>query len=224
MRDYSDYLKKLPFYDNLSENEKRMIKEGWVLKAYKKGQIIYNSSDACLGHIYMCEGEVRAYVTSEEGREVTLFRLYPEDTCVLSASCVINQIKFDTQLVAASDVSMLTLNAGIFSALCEQNIHVKCYMYELLSTRFSRVMWAMQQIVFMKFDRRLAIFLTSEYERTGKKFIKMTHEQIAEHTNSAREVVARALKKLSNEGLVEYKRGCVTLKDLDALLLLAETR
>ena len=224
MRDYSDYLKRLPFYERLSESEKRMIEEGWSQKTYKKGQIIYNSNDACLGHIYLCEGEVRAYVTSEEGREITLFRLFSDDTCILSASCVLNQIKFDSQLIAVTDVSMLVLNSSIFNTLCEQNVYVKLYAYELLSSRFSSIMWAMQQIVFMKFDRRLAIFLVSEYKRTGKKTVKMTHEQIAEHTNSAREVVARTLKKLSNDSLIEYKRGCVTIKELEALSLLAETR
>lgn len=217
MNDLSPYLKKLPFYDNLTENEKALILSNWSQRSYKKGQLIYSSSDECLGHILVCSGTVRSYINSEEGREITLFRLSPDDTSVLSASCVITQISFDTQMTATSDVTLLVLNSGAFKRLTEQNVYVKCYMYELLARRFSSVMQTMQQIIFMGYDKRLAIFLLSELERTGRNEIKMTHEQIAEHTNSAREVVARMLKRFASEGVLEYRRGVITIKNSNAL-------
>lgn len=222
MNGLSQYLSKLPFCQHLSESEKALILSNWSQRNYKKGQLIYSSSDECLGHILMCSGTVRAYVNSEQGREITLFRLAPDDTCVLSASCVISQISFETQLTAVSDVSLLVLNSGVFKRLTEKNIYVKCYMYELLSKRFSSVMQTMQQIIFMGYDKRLAIFLLSELERTGKREIKMTHEQVAEYTNSAREVVARTLKRFASDGLLEYKRGAITVKNDAALRSLTE--
>ena len=75
----------------------------------------------------------------------------------------------------------------------------------------------MQQILFERFDRRLAGFLLEEYARTGSREILMTHEQIAAQVSSAREVVARTLKRFSADGLVEMKRGKLLLKDPNAL-------
>lgn len=210
-------LQKLPYYAHLTQEQKQMISDRWQIQTYKKGEIIHGCAEECLGQILMLKGSARTYILSEEGREITLFVLRPDDTCVLSASCVISQITFETQMVAEEDCEMLVLNSGVFFKLTEENIYVKCYMYELLTKRFSSVMWVMQEILFKGFDRRLAGFLIGEYERTGNPEIKMTHEQIAQHTNSVREVVARMLKRFSYDHLLNYKRGVITLTDIDGL-------
>ncbi len=211
------YLERLPYYAHLTETQKQTILNHWMKKSYKKGQIIHGFSEECLGQIFIVSGEARAYIISEDGREITLFTMTEFDTCVLSASCVISEITFDTQIVAQEDCEILVLGSGVFSKLTEENIYVKCYMYELLASRFSSVMFTMQQIIFKGFDRRLAAFLISEYKRTGSNEIKMTHEQIAIRTNSAREVVARMLKRFSADKLAEVKRGAVKLIDIKRL-------
>ncbi len=223
MNDLSLYLKKLPFYDHLTDGEKALIISNWSQRNYKKGQLIYSRSDECLGHVLMCSGTVRCYINSKEGREITLFCLSPDDTCVLSAACAITRLPFDTQMSAVSDASLLVINSGVFKRLAEQNVHVKCYMYELLTNHFSYAMGAMQQIIFMGYDKRLAVFLLSELEKSENHEIKMTHEQIAQYTNSAREVVARMLKRFSSDGIVEYRRGVVTVKNAGALKNLAKS-
>ena len=136
---------------------------------------------------------------------------------MLSASCVISQITFDTQLSAGADTAILVVPANIVDALAAQNIHLRCFLYELATKRFSDVMWAMQQIMFKGLDRRLAEFLLAEAERTGSNTIRMTHEQIAQHISSAREAVARMLKGFSEDGLVELRRGAITLRDKNSL-------
>jgi len=109
---------------------------------------------------------------------------------------------------------------GIVAALREQNLPVRCFLYELATQRFSDVMWAMQQILFKSLDRRLATFLLAEAGRTGSSTIRMTHEQIAQHISSAREAVARMLKSFSEDGLVALKRGEIVLRDVDGLMKL----
>ena len=107
--------------------------------------------------------------------------------------------------------------ANIVDALAAQNIHLRCFLYELATKRFSDVMWAMQQILFKGLDRRLAEFLLAEAARTGSDTIRMTHTQIAQHISSAREAVARMLKSFSEDGLVDLKRSAITLRDTDGL-------
>lgn len=213
-------LKGLPYWEDLTDSQQEMIGFHAVTREYKKGQLIHSGDKECLGMIQVLSGSVRTYILSEEGREITLFRLNKGECCVLSAACLMEAITFETQMAAAEDVELLIVPSRIFERLKEKNIYVRCFMYEMMMERFSATMWTMQEILFKGFDRRLASFLVKESERTGKTELRMTHEQIAEHTNSAREVVARMLKRFENEGLVEHKRGAVRIKDLEALKLM----
>ena len=210
-------LHQLPFWTKLTNMEREILLQGTFIRHYEKGSFVHSSDNECLGMLLILSGEIRTYLLSEEGRDVTLFRLYPGELCMLSASCVISQITFDTQMIADPDTEVLIIPANIIAALKEQNLHVRCFLYELATKRFSDVMWAMQQILFKGLDRRLAEFLLSEAARTGSDTIRMTHEQIAQHISSARETVARMLKRFAEDGLVELKRGAITLRDTDGL-------
>mgnify|MGYP004641203949 FL=1 len=210
-------LEQLPFWPSLSERERDMVRRSAVLRRYEKGALIHDGGNECLGMLLLLSGEIRTYLLSDEGREVTLYRLYAGDVCVLSASCVISQITFDTQISAQQETEVLIIPASIVAALREEDLSLRCLLYELATQRFSDVMWAMQQILFKGLDRRLAGFLLDEAERTGSSTIRMTHEQIAQHISSAREAVARMLKNFSEDGLVSLKRGAITLLDRSAL-------
>ena len=210
-------LNKLPFWASLTEQEKEILRKNAVIRRYEKGSFIHSSDRDCLGMLFIISGEIRTYILSDEGREITLFRLYPNDLCVLSASCVISQISFDTQMTARQDTEVLIIPPNITALLKEQNISVRCFLYEQATERFSEVMWAMQQILFKGLDQRLAAFLVEECERTNSNTVRMTHEQIARNISSAREAVARMLKQFTQDGLVELKRGEIIIKDTDGL-------
>ncbi len=210
-------LNKLPFWTSLTEQEKEILRKSAVIRRYEKGSFIHSSDRDCLGMLFIISGEIRTYILSDEGREITLFRLYPNDLCVLSASCVISQISFDTQMTARQDTEVLIIPPNITALLKEQNISVRCFLYEQATERFSEVMWAMQQILFKGLDQRLAAFLVEECERTNSNAVCMTHEQIARNISSAREAVARMLKQFTQDGLVELKRGEIIIKDTDGL-------
>lgn len=210
-------LNKLPFWTSLTEQEKEILRKSAVIRHYEKGSFIHSSDRDCLGMLFILSGEIRTYILSDEGREITLFRLYPNDLCVLSASCVISQISFDTQMTARQDTEVLIIPPNITTLLKEQNISVRCFLYEQATERFSEVMWAMQQILFKGLDQRLAAFLVEECERTNSNAVRMTHEQIARNISSAREAVARMLKQFTQDGLVELKRGEIIIKDTDGL-------
>ena len=210
-------LERLPFWKLLTDSEKELVQQNAVIRLYKKGTRVYSSERECLGILFVMQGEMRTYLLSEEGREVTLFRIYPNDLCVLSASCVISQISFDTQMSAQKDTEALIIPPNIVLLLKEKNLSVRCFLYELATKRFSDVMWAMQQILFKRLDQRLALFLMQESQRLGTDTIHMTHEQIAQQISSAREAVARMLKQFSEDGLVELKRGAIRLLDQKGL-------
>ena len=206
-----------PFWEHLEAAQKTALLEQARQVRYGSGQPVVSETSDCLGMLFILRGTLRIYLQAEDGRQITIYRLHTGEPCVLSASCVISQITFDTQMTAGMDTEVLIIPANVIAVLKEQNLHVRCFLYELATKRFSDVMWAMQQIMFKGLDRRLAEFLLAEAERTGSDTIRMTHEQIAQHISSAREAVARMLKSFSEDGLVELKRGAITLRDTGGL-------
>lgn len=213
---------KVPFWSKLSEGEKAAAQRGLTQHTYEKGAYILGFRDACLGMVYIQKGSIRVFITSEEGREVTLFHISEGECCVFSSACAIGGITLDVQMVAENEVELSAVHAGTVAELMESNIHFKCFVYELATARYSTVVWVMQQILFSHFDERMARLLLSLYEKTGNKTIRMTQEAMAQEVNSAREVVARMLRQFASDGWIELKRGAVVLKNLEALKNIAE--
>ena len=221
--DVSAAVARLPFYKDLSADEKDDVLRGSYFKSCKRGDVICGAGVECLGMIKVLSGEIRAFLLSEEGREVTLYKVAAGDVCVLSASCVLRHISFDTQMVVSRDCELLIVAAPTFKRVSETNLAVKCYVYEVTTERFSQVMWSMQQILFEKLDVRLARFLLEEADKNGKLVVYMTHDEIARQISSAREVVARMLKIFASDGLVDTaKRGEITIIDRPALESMAK--
>ena len=220
MTTLDEALQALPFWDNLTDEQKQTARSAARIVPYAKGEMIHSCTGECLGLIAVQTGKIRAYMTSEDGREIALYRLFEGDACVLAASCVIRQITFDVQLVADVDTELLVLNAHTFSLLSKQNVYVECCMYKLATERFSDVMWSMQQLLFTSFDKRLAQHLWDESQQ-GREPIRATHEQLAKDTGAVRETVTRMLRSFAEDGMVKLGRGTVTITDRDKMKKLA---
>lgn len=217
-KDDIKYLEEhLPYWERTSNEEKRLLTNGFEIIKYKKGEHLHSAGNECLGHMVIKKGELRVYMLSEEGRDVTLFRLPEGESCVLSASCVLSNITFEVLMDAEQDTEIYLLNVATFNKLTQENIHVENYMYKKAADRFSDVMWAMEQILFMSFDKRLAVFLHDEMVNTKSNKIMLTHEQIAKYIGSAREVVSRMLKSFETHGMLKLSRGTIEIIDKEVL-------
>lgn len=214
------YKEIFPFWEEISENDRDYICRHSVALTYPKGANIHDGTE-CSGVILVRSGSLRLYMMSDEGKDITLYRLHKGDMCMLSASCVLQTITFDVFVDAEEDSECYVISGPAFSAVSEHNPNIKIFSLETAVSRFSDVMWVMQQILFMSMDRRLAIFLSDEVARTGTDTISLTHEQIAKYMGSAREVVSRMLKYFANEGIVEVSRKGVKILDKKRLLDLA---
>lgn len=219
--DKSKYFEKLDFWSHLNDEEKQKFFCNTRAVNYKKGALVHSANDKCEGMIMIKNGHLRTYMLSETGKEVTLYRLFTDDICILSASCVLDSIAFDVFINAEEDTEVLITDASFFHNMAEENIRVQNFGYQLAVERFSDVMWAMQQILFMGIDKRLAIFLWDESLKAGSSRIYMTQERIASYIGSAREVVTRILKYFSDEGIIESFRGGIEIKDKEKLKKLA---
>lgn len=212
------------FWPHISPAEQALVLEKTQTLKYLKGTAVHTANNDCLGVLLIKSGELRVYMVSEEGREITLYRLFEGDVCVLSASCVLNSITFDVYIDAEMDSVLLQIPSKVFSDLSEKNIYVESFGYQISAQRFSDVMWAMQQILFMSFDQRLAIFLIDESVKTGSDTLTFTHEQVAKYTGSAREVVSRMLKYFVQEKIVQLSRGTIQILDKKKLRSITERK
>lgn len=216
------FITNLSFWEQLSDDEKYFLCSNAMPVKYPKGTTIHGGGEDCVGVLLIKSGQLRIYMLSEDGRDITLYRLFEGDVCILSASCVLEAITFDVFIDAEADTEVLLINSAVFRQLAERNIYVKCFGYQLSATRFSDVMWAMQQVLFMSADKRLAIFLIDELSKNGGDEIRLTHEQIARYMGSAREVVSRMLKYFAQEGIVTLSRGGLKIIDKAKLRSLAQ--
>ena len=214
------YAAIFPFWEKLGPNDKDLFCRSTGVSQYKKGTVIHGGNSECTGAVLVRTGCVRAYLLSEEGREITLYRLYPGDICMLSASCVLKSITFDVFVDAEEDSECLIINGNTFSEIADRNVYVENFALQTAVSRFSDIMWVLQQILFMSYDKRLAIFLWDEMAKTGQTTLKLTQEQIAKYTGSAREVVSRMLKYFAAEGIVEHSRGGIRILDKQKLRVL----
>jgi len=211
----------LPFWNKLTKKQQEELMASAREFSYDKGTLLHNGSLDCVGLFLVKQGQLRVYTISEEGRELTLYRLFERDICLLSASCMIRGLQFDVMVCAEEDTKVLHIPTSVYQKLMEESIIVANYTNELMASHFSEVMWLMDQIMNKKLDTRIAAFLMEESELRQQTKLSITHEQIANHLGSVREVVTRMLKHFQNEGLVKLGRGSIELLNIDSLNELA---
>lgn len=210
-----------PFWSKLTDTQQEMLQETASPMHFSAGDIVHTGSGECTGLFVVQSGRLRAYTLSDVGKELTLYRLLSRDICLFSASCMMNSIAFDIILSAEVDTDVFVIPSDIYKSLMDQSAAVAGYTNELMASRFSDVMWLMDQLLNRKLDSRLAAFLLEERSLSDSDTLPFTHERIAAHLGSAREVVTRMLKYFQTEQLVHLERGSVTLTDIDRLYEIA---
>lgn len=210
-----------PVWNNLEESDRDALNAAAIDRNFLKGEILHRSSEECTGLILVRSGQLRAYTVSSEGKEITLYRLLDRDICLFSASCIINSISFDITLSAEKDTAVTVVAADVYKRIMKKSAPLSNFTNEIMASRFSDVMWLVEQIMWKSFDKRLAEFLMEESNIEDSLTLKITHETIGNHLGSPREVVTRMLKYFAGEGLVSLSRGTVTLSDPVRLAALA---
>ncbi|WP_124066623.1 Crp/Fnr family transcriptional regulator [Clostridium sp. E02] len=210
----------LPFWNKLTEKQKEKLLQKTREVTFEKGTLVH-SGDDCIGFLLVTGGQLRAFMISDEGRELTLYRLLDRDICLFSGPCMIKNIQFDVTVEAEEDSHVLMIPSQVYKELMEESAAASNFTNELMASRFSEVMWLMDQVMNKKMDGRIAAFLLEEGELHDTNELSITHEQIAHHLGTAREVVTRMLRMFQAEHLVKITRGSVELLDEKGLKLLA---
>ena len=206
-----------PIWDKLTPAQQNRILSVAEHQTVKGGTVLHDGSPDCLGLLVVSSGQLRAYILSEEGREVTISRFFEMDICLFSAACVMPNMQFDIFIEAEKDSDIWVIPACLYQNLMDESIVLSNYSHNLIANHFSELMWLMEQIMWKSFDKRLAAFLLEESVLEGTNALKITHEKIANHMGTAREVVTRMLRYFQSEGMVRLTRGVVEITDAKSL-------
>ena len=217
-----DFESLFPIWDKLTPEQQERLKTVSEFRSAKKGTILHNGDMDCLGLLLIRSGQLRVFMLSPDGREITLYRLFEMDICLFSASCVMPDIQFEVIIEAEKDSEMWIIPSCLYKDLMEESLAVANYSNQLISSRFSEVMWLVDQIMWKSFDKRLAAFLLEEMRLEGSPSLKLTHEKIGNHMGTAREVVTRMLRYFQSEGMVRLTRGTVEVTNQDKLEKLSQ--
>ena len=212
--EFQDYF---PVWEKLTFVQQQQLKGSAISRTVKKETVLHNGNLDCTGLLLIRHGQLRSYILSDEGREITLYRLFDRDICLFSASCMMRSIQFEMMIEAEKDTELWIVPADIYQNVMQESAPVSNFTNEIMAARFSEVMWLMEQIMWKSFDKRLAAFLLEESALEGDNTLKLTHEIIANHLGTAREVVTRMLRYFQNEGMVKLTRGTVEITDAEKL-------
>ena len=202
-----------PIWNKLTHEQQERLRSVTDLQRISAGTVVHDGSPECKGMVLVKSGQLRAYLLSDEGREVTICRFFEMDICLFSASCVMPNMMFDVFIEAEKDTEIWVIPACLYQNLMDESLPLSNYSHALITNHFSEVMWLMEQIMWKSFDKRLAGFLVEESRIEETTALKITHEKIAAHLGTAREVVTRMLRWFQSEGMVRLTRGTVELLD-----------
>lgn len=202
-----------PFMNQLTIEQKKQVDEKSLVVKYEKGKILMNEGMACNGAIFVLEGSIRIYKVSEEGKEITLYRVEKGQTCIMTVSCILANVDYQAIAEVEEDVSLLMIPSDIFLMLFSSSIPIQQFVFGTLSTRMTEVMMIVEEVAFKSMNTRISSFLLEQVEKQNTKTIKITHEKIALELGTAREVVSRVLMDFQKKGAVEISRGQIKLKD-----------
>lgn len=216
-----NYLSYIPVFDHLARSEQERLSQASFIRKFRKNEILHNGSRDCTGLVLVLSGQLRVFTISEEGREITMYRLFERDLCLFSASCIIHSIQFDMTVSAEKDTEVLMIPSEAYKSVMEVSAPLANYTNEVMASRFSDVMWLIDQILWKSFDKRLAGFLLEEMDIEETDTLRITHEAIGNHLGNPREVVTRMLKYFVNENLISLSRGTIEIKDRGGLQKIA---
>jgi CRP/FNR family transcriptional regulator len=175
------------------------------------GHHICREGDPCAHLAMVLSGTARVYKLGETGREITLYRVEPSQTCILTAACILSDRAFPAFASCETDVEALAIPATAVRDWLVTSAEWRGFIFELVALRLATVISVIEEVAFRRMDRRVAEYLLRGAPRTT--VVATTHQQMAYELGTSREVVSRILKELEQRGLVAVGRGRIAIVD-----------
>jgi CRP/FNR family transcriptional regulator len=212
----TDWIADLPFLKPLDRDAKGVLKKSAVRVALPRGSVLFRPGDACGQFPLVASGSIRVQRVTESGREIVLYRVTSNETCILTIASLISDEAYAAEAIAETEVLAYVLPAGPFRALMSQSAAFRELVFDGYSRRIATLMSRIEEIVCTRIDIRLAERLLALRGETNR--IETTQHLLAADLGTAREVIGRALKSFERAGWVSLSRGAIQITNKAALL------
>jgi CRP/FNR family transcriptional regulator len=209
------------FFDRLTPAGRERMLAASVRRSYRRGTLVLEQNAPCPALLLVQRGQLRVYRSSPSGREITLYRVWPGDACVISMSAVLSESPYPAQVDAPVESDVIAVPAAVFRALFAAERAVQELVLGGLSTVVSDMMTLVAEVAFRRMDERLARFLLDASARSSGA-VALSHEEVAGQLGTAREVVTRLLENLEDEGAISLERRQIRVLDRARLELVAD--
>ncbi len=176
------------------------------------GEIIMREGQTCGSVPFVVAGSIRVFKTAESGREITLYRIEAGETCILSSGCGKSLRSFPATVAAERDTVAAFLPVETVRVLLAEGTSFRDYVLDQYSSRILAVMELVEEVAFRHVDERLRQWLSEAAAQASGRRVLATHQGMADHLGTSREVVSRILKDWEQRGLLELGRGSIALK------------
>ena len=210
---------RFPFLERASAAFRDEFCDRVSLVQLPAGHLICHDGSPCALLPLVIAGTGRVYKLGEQGREITLYRVEPGQSCVVTASCILSGQTFPAFAECETEVEAIVARPAEVRRWMALSEPWREYIFGLIASRLQEVFGVLDAVLFQRLDRRLIAFLLSQQTAAPESAIRMTHQALAVELGSSREVISRVLKGLEEQGLLRTTRGLIELLDLPGLEL-----
>lgn len=204
--------KIIPFFSSASEEINSEFAKNCMEQSFKKGVVLSMEGDSVTYFPILKSGTIRVYKVGSSGQEITLYRINPGESCILTISCLLAKNNFPAIAAVEKDSEVLLITAATLREWIKKYDVWAEYIYNYLSKVLMNVLKIIENISFKKMDVRIIEYLIENFKKKGK-ILQLTHQQIAHDIGTAREVVSRTLKDLEAQKNISQSRGKIIIEN-----------
>jgi len=205
-----------PFLANISPKSQQAIEQGSKSYFFKDRSNIIFKGDKVGGAYLVESGCLRVYSIDAKGKEITLYTVHPGESCLLALNCVFSDLLYPAWVSADSPLTkVLMIPSAVYKQLYTEEEAIRDFTFNTLSARIFDLMSTLEETSCCGLDYRLASFLVRKSDNCG--VVHISHQDIASHLGTAREVVSRLLRQFEKDGMLKTARGHIMLIDIQKL-------
>lgn len=216
----AEALRAFPGMDALDPAARLLLESAAAPIHLPAGAVPFRPGSTCDGYLFVLSGRIRVQLLSGSGREIVLYRVEPNQTCILTGACLLAGSDYPAEAVAQTPVEAVMLPAAAFNELLARSAAFRALVFTDFGRRLADLMAVIEEVAFSRIKSRLARFLLDRRDAAGR--LRLSHQEIAAELGSAREVVSRQLKGFERRAWIALDRRRIDVLDVDALKAVKE--
>ncbi len=213
----TEWLRQYPQLQNLEDPAWRQALRHVDIIDVPAGTTVFRPGDPCVNLLFLVEGQVRVYMSGDNGREIVLSHLKGGDLCVFTLTSLLQAADYSAAAVTEQSTRAATLPVMHFRELFACSRGFQDFILHTMAQRMHETLLLLQEIAFEGLEMRLACYILRHTDGIEGAAIELTHQQVASEIGTTREMVSRLLKEMEQRGCVRLKRKRIELVDADRL-------